>query len=245
MNKSETKNTLADRQARRRILKTAVLGSAAAVAIPEKWAKPVVNSVMLPAHATTTGNQIETRVLNKRRNLMAQFKLPKNSVVKPGNQIETLPNDLLQTGGTGYLVADESFPNIVLPADVLAAEQEAAQAMNLSDILIPSAHATDLPDLVLNFTTRYYIRNNGGGNFQFTMLRIFETGFHRWFAAGNLTEGATVGIPTYKDCGLRSYEKQVELKPVTATHATIIIKVGPLNYTKVIPFVDGASPDVC
>jgi hypothetical protein len=54
MNKIENKNYVADQQGRRQILKTAVLGGAAAAVIPEKWAKPIVNTVMLPAHATTT-----------------------------------------------------------------------------------------------------------------------------------------------------------------------------------------------
>ncbi len=54
MSKSESKKNIPNQQGRRRILKTAVLGGAAAAAIPEKWSKPIVNSVMLPAHAETT-----------------------------------------------------------------------------------------------------------------------------------------------------------------------------------------------
>ncbi len=45
---------------RRKLLKSLVAGSGAVVAgkaLPESWTKPVVDSVMLPAHAQTTGTE--------------------------------------------------------------------------------------------------------------------------------------------------------------------------------------------
>ena len=46
-------------QARRKALKTIVAGTAAAgvLAVSSKWSKPVVNSVILPAHAQATNAQ--------------------------------------------------------------------------------------------------------------------------------------------------------------------------------------------
>ena len=44
-------------KSRRRLLKSLAAGSGAVVAgksLPESWARPVINSVLLPAHATTT-----------------------------------------------------------------------------------------------------------------------------------------------------------------------------------------------
>jgi hypothetical protein len=44
---------------RRKLLKTAVVGGGiigASKAMPEKWSKPVVDSVLIPAHAATTGS---------------------------------------------------------------------------------------------------------------------------------------------------------------------------------------------
>ena len=46
--------------ARRKLIKTVALGGgvfAASHAIPQKWTKPVIRSVMLPAHAATTAIQ--------------------------------------------------------------------------------------------------------------------------------------------------------------------------------------------
>ncbi len=40
---------------RRRLLKLLGLGGAAAVIMPERWSKPVIDSVILPAHAQGTG----------------------------------------------------------------------------------------------------------------------------------------------------------------------------------------------
>ncbi len=47
--------------ARRKLLKSLVAGGGAAVtanSLPDKWAKPVVDSVLLPAHAQTTTCQV-------------------------------------------------------------------------------------------------------------------------------------------------------------------------------------------
>ena len=44
---------------RRKLLKTAVVGGGvlgASKAMPEKWSKPVVDSVLIPTHAATTGS---------------------------------------------------------------------------------------------------------------------------------------------------------------------------------------------
>ncbi|MCP4007879.1 MAG: twin-arginine translocation signal domain-containing protein, partial [Proteobacteria bacterium] len=44
---------------RRKLLKTIAAGSGAVVAgksLPESWSKPVIDSVILPAHAATTDN---------------------------------------------------------------------------------------------------------------------------------------------------------------------------------------------
>jgi len=54
MKKLNSKMDTLDLQGRRRLLKTAVIGSAATVAMPDKWTRPVVDSVLLPAHAATT-----------------------------------------------------------------------------------------------------------------------------------------------------------------------------------------------
>lgn len=42
-------------EARRRLLGTLVAGGAAGAALPSQWKKPVIDAVMLPAHAQTTG----------------------------------------------------------------------------------------------------------------------------------------------------------------------------------------------
>jgi hypothetical protein len=47
-------------ESRRKLLKSIAAGSGAIVAgksLPESWSKPVVDSVMLPAHAQTTQDQ--------------------------------------------------------------------------------------------------------------------------------------------------------------------------------------------
>ena len=43
--------TTVDQQKRRKLLSTIAAGGAAATLLPQKWSKPVVDSVMLPAHA--------------------------------------------------------------------------------------------------------------------------------------------------------------------------------------------------
>jgi hypothetical protein len=40
--------------ARRRLLQIVAVGGTAAIALPEKWVKPVVDAVMVPAHAATS-----------------------------------------------------------------------------------------------------------------------------------------------------------------------------------------------
>ncbi|MFZ0488510.1 MAG: hypothetical protein WAL83_16060 [Arenicellales bacterium] len=55
--KANTKNLTRSRQSRRRMLKSMALGTGAVVAeenMPAQWAKPMVNSVLLPAHAQTS-----------------------------------------------------------------------------------------------------------------------------------------------------------------------------------------------
>ena len=55
-------------ESRRKLLKSIAAGSGVAVAsksIPESWSRPVVNSVMLPAHASATGTfQITAQLTN-------------------------------------------------------------------------------------------------------------------------------------------------------------------------------------
>ncbi len=61
MNSEETKKELVQKSpSRRRLIKTLALGSAytGTQILPNQWAKPVVNSVMTPAHAATSGCSI-------------------------------------------------------------------------------------------------------------------------------------------------------------------------------------------
>ena len=49
-----------NKQSRRKLLKSMAVGSGAVVAgksVPEEWMKPIVDSVILPAHAETTGGE--------------------------------------------------------------------------------------------------------------------------------------------------------------------------------------------
>ena len=53
-------NEKAESESRRRLLKQLAAGGGVAVtakSLPESWTKPVVNSVLLPAHARTTGEE--------------------------------------------------------------------------------------------------------------------------------------------------------------------------------------------
>lgn len=45
---------------RRKALRYGLLGGTFAVVLPSKWAKPIVNSVILPAHAQTSACTVET-----------------------------------------------------------------------------------------------------------------------------------------------------------------------------------------
>lgn len=51
--KHETQNTVHS-SSRRRILTALAAGTGAAVLLPEKWVKPIVDKVMVPAHAQAT-----------------------------------------------------------------------------------------------------------------------------------------------------------------------------------------------
>lgn len=216
MNKTD-KLKSTPQQDRRRVLKTAVLGGAAAAVTPEKWTRPIVDSVMLPAHATTTDAVTASKTF-------------------------LTPLD----GAAGELVVNESFPDIVLPPEEEAAELEAAQsAMKLSDLFISPAHAEELPKLSLNFTTRYYIGTTDGVNFNFTSRRVFDKTGNVYFAQGMLTVGNTTGCDTYQNCSSWFYTKQVTLVAVSENQATIKVTIGPLSYTRVIPRIDGVLPGSC
>lgn len=41
---------------RRRLLKSAMIGGGVLGASQDKWSRPIIDSVVLPAHATTTGS---------------------------------------------------------------------------------------------------------------------------------------------------------------------------------------------
>ncbi|MGM0553979.1 MAG: twin-arginine translocation signal domain-containing protein [Pseudomonadota bacterium] len=53
--KPENNTRKAAPDSRRRLLKLLGLGGAAAVIMPERWSKPIIDSVILPAHAQGTG----------------------------------------------------------------------------------------------------------------------------------------------------------------------------------------------
>lgn len=55
LKESVSKNSDKRQAARRRLLGTLVAGGAAGAALPSQWKKPVIDAVMLPAHAQTTG----------------------------------------------------------------------------------------------------------------------------------------------------------------------------------------------
>ena len=52
--------------ARRKLIKSLAAGSIVGVSLPEKWSQPIINSVLLPAHAQTTtgGPQFAGIILN-------------------------------------------------------------------------------------------------------------------------------------------------------------------------------------
>ncbi len=217
--KKINKPEVAPEPGRRLALKTAVLGGAAVAVTPEKWTRPIVDSVMLPAHATTT------------------------------DQVASDPVTLLTPQqGTAYLDIDETFPPEQPEAESEAAAQATAQAIDLGEILVPSAHAA----LSLSFNTKYFLRNLGSDNYQFTRFRTFDTSEkyfppnHYW-ASGTLKLGQIIEVPTFKNCGgQRLYTADIKLASVTGSQAVIeVYFLGALVYSRTIPFVPNASPSTC
>lgn len=223
MNKSDSRKNASTQQARRRTLKTAMLGGAAMIAAPEKWARPIVNSVLLPAHAATTDD---------------------SGALTTGVTTTTAPQ-------AKYWLSDND-----LPAEREAQIEEGASEQTglddpgrgslqtaLADMLIPRAHAT----LSLNANTRYYLANISGNSYQCTITRTYAKTGNNYFAAGNLTLGEIIPLPTYKNCGNeRLYKKHVKLVSVSPTEAVLEISIlGYVFATKTLPYNAGAAPSTC
>ena len=226
MKKSDKPNG-APEQSRRRALKTAVLGGAAVVVTPEKWSKPIVDSIVLPAHATTT---------EQTRSEPVQVLLN-----TPGGAGEAESYNCYSLKDLIALLGNEKAT-----AEAEAAAAAQASRMNLSDIFVSPAHAIDIESIEICCTTRYYIGTADGTNFNITILRVFEHTGNRYFATGMFTAGERKEIPSTINCAARAYTKNVTLLDVNADNATIQVDIAGFPvYTKVLERNNAASPDTC
>ena len=203
---------------RRRALKTAILGGAAVASTPEKWSKPMVDSILLPAHATTT------------------------------DVVASDPTTLLTQGGVGYLDIDETFPPEQPEADSEAAARAQAMKLDLGELLVPSAHAALVLSFNTKYYIRYLTPTTYEftrfRTFD-TSEAYFPP--NQYWATGTLKLGETVEIPTFKNCGgQRLYTADIKLASVTQEQAVIeVYFLGVLVYSRTIPRVPNASPSTC
>ena len=210
---------------RRKLLKSIAAGSGAIVAgqsLPESWSKPVIDSVILPAHAQTTDD---------------------SGTLPPENTTTTTTTTTLAPP-VKYSLSDYS-DNLV--PDPAALEQQASvSGSSLSDILISPAHATPFTSV-----TDYYLEEVSGNSYQFTSSRSYAQTGNNYWAGGVLTLGSTASLPTKKNCGSeRLYVKKVELVSVNASQAVIRVKLIFLDqtlyqYERTLTADPSAAPAVC
>jgi hypothetical protein len=104
--------TMNKNDSRRKLLKSIAAGSGAIVAgksLPESWSKPVVNAVMLPAHAATTEEELADYFGSFELDIGVPGGIPTKLCIQcvgSNCSAKALENDIFYYEGSGTLGAD-------------------------------------------------------------------------------------------------------------------------------------------
>ena len=92
-------------EGRRRLLKTLAVSGATAALLPEKWVKPLIDKILVPAHAQTSVVSFDGIYVNIDKNLATTY--------VPNSLFERLANTL-RSGGTRRLPVHFGSASIIL-----------------------------------------------------------------------------------------------------------------------------------